>query len=246
MSESKFTFYYEPRVVQIPQYDITLDETAEPSLHRLTLEVRAIADGKQVKIPEWVHPHIVDNWERARAQPGKVALDPFALGRFYYKKDEDEGVVFVGKNRLDRPENDFQDVSLEGDSDKENYAAFFEYQNFAKHVPSPKAGLAQLALAMVHRSKAGVAWLLEADPAFKPWFRCTPQAQLLLRLIRQMPMTKKRGGVINPIRRFMKLPSAQEAIVNNDILRLTTVTYTDTNPDTTLLNLFLAMFADDH
>ena len=242
MPESEFSFYYEPRVVQIPQYDLTLDETAESNLHRITLEVRATKDGAQTKIPGWVLPHIVDNWKRARAQPGKVALDPFKLGKFYYKKGK--GVVFVGRTRLDRPENGFRNTSEEGDSDKENYAAFFDDQNFEKHVPSPKAGLAQLALAMVHRSEAGMAWLLEADKAFKAWYSCTPQPQLLLRLIKQMQMNKKRGGIINPIRRFMKLPSAEHDIVNNDILRLTTVTYTDTNPDTTLLNLFIAMFTD--
>ena len=235
MSGTRFTFYYGPKVRQ--------NVVGE----RFSLEG---TDATGEELPKWLCPFILADRKLATRQriPGDLPLEPSALDRFYYKAGED--LVFVGRTKYSRPTglevDEYKRRNVAADDSvtaADNYAELFREEAFKRLVPHPKSGLAQVALAFLHRSKRGVAWILDEGDDFRPWLACTPQKQLVARLVKEM------GGradpkVLQPIRRFMCLPRDEEREGNerNDMLRVAMVSYADGNPDTTLLNLFLAHF----
>ncbi|MBN21836.1 MAG: hypothetical protein CL678_11200 [Bdellovibrionaceae bacterium] len=235
MSREDFKFYYGPKVRQ--------NVVGE----RFSLEG---TDATGEKLPKWLCPFILADRKLATRQrtEGDLPLEPSALDRFYYKAGQD--LVFVGSTKYSRPTDHEvkqyrrRNVAAKPkDTEADNYAELFREEAFKRLVPHPKSGLAQVALAFLHRSKRGVAWILDEGDDFRPWLACTPQKQLVARLVKEM------GGradpkVLQPIRRFMCLPrdKKHEQIERNDMLRVAMVSYTDANPDTTLLNLFLAHF----
>lgn len=237
MSGTRFTFYYGPKVHQ------------NVDLERETFSLEG-TDATGKKLEEWLCLFILADRNLARRQliAGDLPLEPSALDRFYYRAGED--IVFVGRTKYSLPTQFEVERYSRGNVAADdsvyaagNYAELFREEAFKRLVPHPKSGLAQVALAFLHRSKRGVAWILDEGDDFRPWLACTPQKQLVARLVKEM------GGradpkVLQPIRRFMCLPrdKEREVLERNDMLRVAMVSYADGNPDTTLLNLFLAHF----
>ena len=185
MSGRRFKFLYGPKVRQ----NVVVDPD-DPEREKFSLE-GTDATGKE--LPGWLCGFILADRRLATRQriAGDLPLEPFALDRFYYKKGED--LVFVGETKYSLPTElevaEYRRRNIadrESDTDADNYAELFREEAFKRLVPHPKSGLAQVALAFLHRSKRGIAWVLDEGEEFRPWLACTPQKQLVARLVKEM------------------------------------------------------------
>jgi hypothetical protein len=126
----------------------------------------------------------------------------------------------------------------------DQYAGLLNTKNFDYYVPKSGAPLEQHALAMAHASQAGKLWLYARNHPFGPWAGCTPQAQLMVRLLAlmerasQSPPDPAAVRVLATVRRFMKVPASRYA--HADILRVVSVHFANGRVETNLLNLYLA------